>query len=152
MYVRHHGELQKRLVSRRIHSRLDPKKLLHVIHSQPTGQERTEIAPENQFLQLCMLRLEKGRAFRPHQHIWKATPHTQCIAQESWVVLQGRARVTYYDTDGEYLTSEEIGSGDITMTFDGGHAYEILEDDTVVYEYKTGPYQGQALDKRFLDQ
>ena len=137
---------------RHIYSKLDSKKLLHVIHPMPQTQERTEIAPENQFLQLCMLRLAKGRTFRPHQHIWKSTPHTECIAQESWVVLQGRARVTYYDTDGKYLTSEDISAGDITMTFDGGHAYEILEDDTVVYEYKTGPYQGQALDKIFLDQ
>ena len=28
---------------------------------------------------------------------------------------------------------------------------EILEEDTVVYEYKSGPYQGVELDKRFLD-
>jgi hypothetical protein len=25
----------------------------------------------------------------------------------------------------------------------GGHTYQILEDDTIVYEYKTGPYEGQ---------
>jgi hypothetical protein len=36
------------------------------------------------------------------------------------------------------------------MTFEGGHTYEALEDDTVVYEYKTGPYQGQESDKIFL--
>ena len=33
---------------------------------------------------------------------------------------------------------------------DGGHTYEILEEDTIVYEYKTGPYEGQSLDKTFL--
>ena len=36
------------------------------------------------------------------------------------------------------------------MRFDGGHTYEILVDDTVVYEYKTGPYMGQAKDKEFI--
>ena len=33
----------------------------------------------------------------------------------------------------------------------GGHTYEILESDTLVYEYKTGPYEGQKLDKEFIN-
>jgi hypothetical protein len=36
------------------------------------------------------------------------------------------------------------------MTFRGGHNYYILEEDTIVYEYKTGPYLGQDLDKEFI--
>ena len=32
-----------------------------------------------------------------------------------------------------------------------GHTYTILEDDTVVYEYKTGPYTGVENDKVFLN-
>ena len=40
--------------------------------------------------------------------------------------------------------------GDCSMTFRGGHTYEILEDDTVVYEYKTGPYKGIENDKVFI--
>ena len=44
-----------------------------------------------------------------------------------------------------------IKQGDCSMTFEGGHTYTILEDDTVVYEYKTGPYHAQKMDKVFLD-
>jgi len=40
--------------------------------------------------------------------------------------------------------------GDASFTLYGGHTYEILEDDTIVYEYKTGPYEGQKLDKTFI--
>ena len=36
------------------------------------------------------------------------------------------------------------------MIIEGGHTYSILEDDTVIYEYKTGPYFGQTLDKEFI--
>ena len=39
---------------------------------------------------------------------------------------------------------------DISITFYGGHNYVSLEDDTRVYEYKTGPYMGQARDKEFI--
>jgi hypothetical protein len=56
----------------------------------------------------------------------------------------------FYDTDGSLLQTSVLNPGDASMTFQGGHNYLILKDDTVVYEYKTGPYQGQALDKVFL--
>jgi cupin fold WbuC family metalloprotein len=135
---------------KKIYSRADPDKLLHLVHRMSEIAGRTEVAPEDQFLQLATLRMEKGQTFRPHQHIWKPSPRAECIAQESWVVIQGRVRVFFYDTNGELLVTEDIGPGDCSMTFEGGHTYEILEEDTVVYEYKTGPYQGLALDKVFL--
>jgi hypothetical protein len=37
------------------------------------------------------------------------------------------------------------------MTFRGGHNYEIQENGTIVYEYKTGPYKGIEADKTFLN-
>ena len=55
-----------------------------------------------------------------------------------------------YDIDDSLIGEEIIKKGDCSMTFEGGHTYEILEDDTVVYEYKTGPYTGQANDKVFI--
>ena len=94
--------------------------------------------------------LKKGKTFKPHQHIWKPTPVEQIIAQESWVVIKGSVECSFYDTDGTLLEKVVIRQGDCSMTFEGGHTYLILEDDTVVYEYKTGPYQGQAMDKVFL--
>ena len=36
------------------------------------------------------------------------------------------------------------------MTFRGGHTYTLLEDDTIVREYKTGPYKGIDMDKVFI--
>jgi len=99
---------------------------------------------------LATLRMNSGHTFRAHQHIWKPTPVDQIIAQESWVVISGRVQVMFYDTDGALLETVVLNPGDASMTFQGGHNYLILKDDTVVYEYKTGPYQGQALDKVFL--
>ena len=45
-----------------------------------------------------------------------------------------------------------LKAGDASFTLYGGHTYEILEEDTLVYEYKTGPYEGQELDKTFIDE
>ncbi len=134
----------------KIYSRVNPDVLLHIINRGEDISGRTEVIAEDQFLQLATLRLPRGQTFRPHQHIWKPSPRDTCIAQESWVVIQGSVKVSLYDTDGEFLMDDVLRRGDASITLQGGHTYEILEDDTVVYEYKTGPYQGQDLDKAFI--
>ena len=52
-----------------------------------------------------------------------------------------------YDLDDKIIHEQILNPGDITMTFRGGHNYIALEEDTIVYEYKTGPYKGQENDK-----
>lgn len=133
-----------------VYSKIESNKLLHTVHRYYEIQGRTEVAPETQFLQLATLRMEKGKTFRPHQHIWKPTPVDRIIAQESWVIIKGSVEASFFDTDGTLLEKQVLRAGDCSMTFEGGHTYLILEDDTVVYEYKTGPYQGQEKDKVFL--
>lgn len=134
----------------KVYSKLHPDKHLHTVHRYYDIQGRTEVADENQFLQLATLRMEKGKTFRPHRHIWKPSPRNMIIAQESWVIIKGSVEASFFDIDGALLEKQVLRQGDCSMTFEGGHTYLILEDDTVVYEYKTGPYQGQELDKVFI--
>lgn len=129
----------------------DGKTLLHIINQLSDIQERTDIIPETNFLQLATLKLEEGTKFRPHRHIWKPHPTEQVIAQESWVVISGKVKFYFYDLDEKLLGTEILNSGDCSITLQGGHTYEILEN-AVVYEYKTGPYQGVDLDKRFISE
>ena len=125
--------------------------LIHIVNRLSEINGRTDIAPEKEFLQLATLKMEKGKTFRPHKHIWKEG-EKECIAQESWVVIQGNVKVTMFDLDDSIIAQPILGPGDCSMTFQGGHTYEILDDDTIVYEYKTGPYKGQENDKTFIDQ
>jgi cupin fold WbuC family metalloprotein len=133
-----------------IFSKKNPEKLLHIINKFEEISDRTNVIPNDNFLQLATLRMEEGTKFRPHQHIWKLSPTEKVIAQESWVIIKGSVKVFMYDIDGELLTTEIITQGDCSITLEGGHTYEILEEDTVVYEYKTGPYMGIEHDKVFL--
>ena len=139
---------------KKIYSRVDEGKLLHIINRYDEIESRTDVAPTDEFLQLATLKMEKGKTFRPHKHIWKDNPSGhfgKVIAQESWVGIKGSVKVHLYDLDDELIEEIVINQGDCSMTFEGGHTYTILEEDTVVYEYKTGPYQGQKLDKVFLE-
>ena len=90
-----------------------------------------------------------GRAFKPHKHIWKERKR-DVIAQESWVVIQGSVKCIFYDIDDTLIAEPVLYPGDSSYTLEGGHNYEIQEDNTLVYEYKTGPYEGQIFDKTFL--
>lgn len=137
-----------------IYSKSRPEKLLHLVYrfEALTSREnqREELVTPNNFIQCASLKMKKGTTFKPHQHIWKRREGS-VIAQESWVVLLGSVRCFFYDLNGELLSTVDLKKGDISITLEGGHTYLILEDDTLVYEYKTGPYEGQVLDKVFLD-
>ena len=136
---------------KKIYSKVEPNTLLHLVHRLEEIEGRTNVAPPEEFIQLATLRMEKGTTFKPHKHIWKPGEE-KCIAQESWVVIKGSVKVIMYDLDDTIIDTPILYPGDCSMTFRGGHNYLIQEDDTVVYEYKTGPYKGIENDKEFLNE
>lgn len=133
----------------KIYSQKNKNTLLHMIVRYETQTPRVDVSPETEYLQLASLNMQKGQTFRPHKHIWKPG-ESEVIAQESWVVIEGKVKVILYDLDDTIIHETILNQGDASVTFQGGHNYEILKDGTHVYEYKTGPYQGQKLDKVFI--
>jgi hypothetical protein len=134
----------------KIYSKVEPEKLLHVINRLDEINGRTELIPENNFIQCATLKMEKNKTFPPHKHIIKDRHYPNQIAQESWVVIKGSVKCILYDINDEVIATPILYPGDASFTLYGGHTYEILEDNTIVYEYKTGPYEGQSLDKKFI--
>ena len=135
---------------KKIYSKLDKEVLLHIIYRlDDLKKGRIDIAPENEFLQVAALKLEKGKTFKPHKHIEKEKITN--IAQESWLVFKGSVKCILYDLNDEIIEEVILRAGDLSMTFRGGHNYVIMEEDTVVYEYKTGPYLGIENDKEFIN-
>ena len=134
----------------KIYSKVNPGVLLHVINRLSDIQGRKDIIPEENFIQCATLKLKKDKTFPPHKHITKNRTYENQIAQESWVVIKGKVRCIFYDIDDTIIATPILNAGDASFTLVGGHTYEILEDDTIVYEYKTGPYEGQKYDKVFI--
>jgi hypothetical protein len=95
------------------------------------------------------LKFNKNKKFVPHRHVWKSG-ESKSITQESWCVIKGSARVNFYDIDNKLISSVILKAGSVSFTFEGGHGYEILEKDTLVYEYKTGPYKENFNDKVYI--
>jgi hypothetical protein len=134
----------------KIYSKIEPTKLLHIIVRLDEIEKRTEIVPEDNFIQCATLKMEVGKTFPPHKHITKDRHYPEQIAQESWVIIKGQVKCILYDIDDTIIATPILNAGDASFTLYGGHTYEILKNDTIVYEYKTGPYEGQKLDKTFI--
>ena len=133
-----------------IYSKVEPGKILHtIVRKEDLTPGRKEVVSEDNFIQCAILNMEKGKSFKPHRHIWKERTRN-VIAQESWIVVQGSVKCIFFDLDDNIIATPILYPGDASFTLEGGHTYEILEDNTLVYEYKTGPYEGQALDKTFI--
>jgi hypothetical protein len=133
----------------KITSLINEGQLLHFIfRGSDISKTRLDLCPEEEFLQLSCFELEEGATFKPHKHI--IHEKVTNIAQESWVGVNGSVEVTYYDLDDRILCKKVLNSGDVSVTFRGGHNYKILSPTAKVYEFKTGPYLGQEYDKVFI--
>jgi len=136
----------------KVYSKKDPSKLLHiVVRKSDLTPGRVDVVPENNFIQCALLNMNEGKTFKPHRHIFKERTQN-VIAQESWIVVDGSVKCTFFDIDDTIIVEPILKAGDASFTLEGGHTYTILEDNTLVYEYKTGPYEGQSLDKVFIDE
>ena len=135
---------------KKIYSKIQPNKLLHIVTSvDEIKSGRIDVVPEEEYLQLAILKMNKGKTFLPHKHIIKEK--ITDIAQESWLVYEGKVKCTFYDLDDSILDEPIIEKGGISITLRGGHNYLIKSDNTTVLEYKTGPYLGQEFDKQFIN-
>ena len=131
------------------YSKVEPTKLLFVINRQSDiSESRTDLAPEKEYLQASTKLLQKGTTFRPHRH--KELERTTTITQEAWVFLKGKVLAKFWDIDDVFYYETELTEGDCAIVFYAGHSFEVLEDNTVLYEFKTGPYYGVEKDKCFI--
>jgi hypothetical protein len=68
--------------------------------------------------------------------------------QEVVVVMKGSLKAGIYTLEEEWLEDIIVQQGEVLILLNCGHGYEILEDDTRVFEIKNGPYLGADVDRR----
>tara|TARA_R100000278_G_scaffold122226_2_gene107862 strand:- start:106 stop:528 length:423 start_codon:yes stop_codon:yes gene_type:complete len=131
------------------YSKVNPEKLICTItKKEDITQERQNITPDSEFMQVGAKKTLNGDFFKPHKHL-PCNKHVT-KTQEAWVILNGSAEGVFYDLDDSYLNSIVLHDGDCAVIYDGGHSLKILENDTLLYEFKNGPYFGRDKDKVFI--
>lgn len=135
-----------------VYSSIEKRKLLHTIIRRKDFNNinnRLDVSDSNEYLQLAMIKQNELKKYPGHYHL-ENIKETK-ITQESWVVIQGSVLVKLYDLDNKLLYQTNLYPGDASITFYGGHSYEILSNDTLIYEFKTGPYFGRDKDKELIN-
>ena len=67
------------------------------------------------------------------------------------IFILATAAASIFDEEGGLVERLELGAGDTLILLNGGHGYEILEDNTQVLEVKNGPYPGAEADRRRIE-
>ncbi|MFH1503114.1 MAG: hypothetical protein ABIE36_00450 [Candidatus Diapherotrites archaeon] len=136
---------------KKIYSLLSPGTLLHTINRfQDIQGSRTSLNEENALLQVACYKLEKDKKINAHIHL--PLERKTIGTQESWIVITGSIEAEYYDIDGKLIEKEILHIGDCSITLGGGHAIKSLEEGTIIYEHKNGPYYGPEKDKKIIPQ
>lgn len=91
--------------------------------------------------------LQPGTYIRPHKH---PLPH----ATESLIIMSGSIRFFTFDESGTVISETEINSKPVPGVLDieprVWHSFIVLEENTILFECKKGPYNAQT-DKTFAE-
>ena len=130
----------------RFYSKKEKEKLIFsLLRFEEISEKRIDLSPDNEFMQVCGRKMPLGLIVPAHRHI--ETVRETNLTQESWVLLKGSVKAKFYDTDDCFLCERILLAGDVITLYRGGHSLEVIEDDTIFYEFKNGPYYGIEKDK-----
>lgn len=104
------------------------------------------VSSDEDYQQAGIWGYNKSKKLAPHIHL--IAPRKVLRTQEVVFIKEGRIRADIYTEKEEFLKSVELEKGDTILLLNGGHGYEILEDNTKVLEVKNGPYVGADKDRK----
>jgi len=107
---------------------------------------RKNITKAHQILQLAVI----GFSYKNHvnAHFHNPLPRKTVGTSECWIVMKGKIKVNFFDTDNSFLHSTDLRKGDMAIFYSGGHSLEVVSKKAQIYELKNGPYEGDLLDKK----
>lgn len=69
------------------------------------------------------------------------------ILNEVLYVVKGAMKANLYSADRKFVESALVKEGEFIILLNGGHGFEPLTDETVIFEAKNGPFVSVEHDK-----
>lgn len=95
------------------------------------------MTPDEWPLQLLTMKRPKGHVVPNHMH--KRIKKVTTQPQEAMVVIKGAVRVVIADRKKKHVGTYKVKAGQCLFLADGAHEVTFTEN-TLAYEFKTGPY------------
>lgn len=124
--------------------------LATVLRLDEINNTRTDISNDDEIIQVCARNFQEKIKIKAHSH--NQIERKISGTQEVWILLSGKIKFEIFDIDNLLISSGILFSGDSITLFRGGHSLEVLEENTIFYEIKNGPYLGINKDKKQLDE
>lgn len=100
-------------------------------------------------IQVSRMYHDKGKVVKAHSH--KFHPRSLDHTQECLIVFKGKIEFSFYDENKVFFDKIILNPGDLVVVYRGYHGMEVIEDDTLYFEIKTGPFTDIESDKEFID-
>jgi len=132
------------------YSKINDKKIIFSLFKLCDFKEnRIDFTPDTEYLQASCSLLNKNKKIQSHKH--KSNQRIINITQEAWLIFKGSIKAKFFDIDDSFLREIILKTGDCAVLFNGGHSFTTLETDTIIYEFKNGPYYGAIKDRIDID-
>jgi hypothetical protein len=110
---------------------------------------KTEWFTKNEMgIQVAGCYYDKDKEFNAHKHIFRE--RTYEYTQEVIVIIMGEVLANIYDRNDELMSVFHLKTGDIGIFLQGGHGFKVIDDNSVYYEIKNGPFIGVKEDKEYI--
>ena len=114
------------------------KKLLAIIIKNYHKKRVINFFTENNFSQqVSFMNHKKNHIIQPHIH--KLRLKKIYDTNEVLIILQGKIKVDFFNSNKKYVKSRLIEKGNILILLSGGHGFKILKNCKFI-EVKQGPY------------
>jgi oxalate decarboxylase/phosphoglucose isomerase-like protein (cupin superfamily) len=120
--------------------------LAYLVQPLPKVAETTFLTPPDVPLQLGLVAYPSGESIPRHIH--KPVKRDVQGTPEVIIVQQGSGTLEIYSPTGDLLKTKRFEGGDVFLFLAGGHGF-VLDEDTVLFEIKQGPYLHDADKERF---
>ncbi len=132
------------------YSKINDKKIIFSLFKFSNFKKnRIDFTPDTEYLQGSCTLLNKNKKIQSHKH--KSNQRIINITQEAWLIFRGSVKAKFFDIDDSYFKEIVLTVGDCVVLFNGGHSFNTLEADTILFEFKNGPYYGAKKDRIEID-
>ena len=109
---------------------------------------RTNLTEPSQIIQASLINMTRFQSVPRHEHlpIERYTTGTG----EGWLVLNGSVEAEIFDIDQTSLGKYILKKFDMILMFNGGHSLYATKKNSVIFEFKNGPFKGSDSDKIYF--
>jgi hypothetical protein len=109
---------------------------------------RTNLTEPSQILQASLIKMTRFQSVPRHEHL--SIERYTTGTGEGWLVLNGSFEAEIFDIDQTSLGKYLLKKFDMILMFNGGHSLYATKKNSVLFEFKNGPFKGSDSDKIYF--